>query len=502
MKQLLNALIALVFIFNQVVSFPSAPASAGTQPQSPSNQKISPAFAAGYNAYPPPVTPTPIPTAVPTRAAPIPTATPTAVPMAIPTATPTPTITPPVPANRLTLSSSPNYGVVDQDLNLNWDFQPSPEWVGKEKSLEMILSFPTSFTPSADLLSRFNAKTGELRLPLAKIGQLQGKIAKEVSGSLSVIAKVVSGEQVVAEMTLTLLKGGISNLPASGGEAISPNGKIKVVIPQDALDEDIFLCIGETANHLGSTSYLGSHPFEINAEGKTSFSSVHQFRRPISIIYQYDPKEIAVDENYLTLEFYNETTRNWVKIPTQVDTKRHVLIGTSDHLSPWDIGSESIDKYKLNDLSAYNVSDYQGVGTYSVPINLPAGPAGFTPSLAMTYNSALPDAAGLFTQASWVGMGWDLNVGTIDRNTRGTATTTDDYFSISLNGISDELIPASKGADYVDSWGGTFPSYIEYHTKDVSYLRIRKYVSRYKLGRNNQDDFDFFSDTSYCFSFR
>ena len=61
---------------------------------------------------------------------------------------------------------------------------------------------------------------------------------------------------------------------------------------------------------------------------------------------------------------------------------------------------------------------YRGSRLYSYPIRLfPPGAGGWQPSLALTYNSQVVDNANSMTQASWVGMGWSLDTGYIQRNT-------------------------------------------------------------------------------------
>ncbi len=62
------------------------------------------------------------------------------------------------------------------------------------------------------------------------------------------------------------------------------------------------------------------------------------------------------------------------------------------------------------------------------------------------------------TQAGWVGMGWSLNTGSIERNMRGTITNpNDDVFSISAAGVDSLLLLGEDG---------------RYHSLDESFWRI------------------------------
>ena len=61
-----------------------------------------------------------------------------------------------------------------------------------------------------------------------------------------------------------------------------------------------------------------------------------------------------------------------------------------------------------------------GSFTHSQPLPLPAGPDGSAPQLALSYNSGSVDGRTSATnnQASWAGLGWDLNPGFIERRYR------------------------------------------------------------------------------------
>ncbi|MFJ8104995.1 RHS repeat-associated core domain-containing protein [Streptomyces sp. NPDC096132] len=84
--------------------------------------------------------------------------------------------------------------------------------------------------------------------------------------------------------------------------------------------------------------------------------------------------------------------------------------------------SESGD-YRASTLSptgSWDVATGSGAFTYSYPFSLPTPAMGRAPSLALSYNSQSVDGrtSASNNQASWVGMGWDLNVGYIERRYR------------------------------------------------------------------------------------
>jgi len=120
----------------------------------------------------------------------------------------------------------------------------------------------------------------------------------------------------------------------------------------------------------------------------------------------------------------------------------------------------------LSPTGSWDVSKGSGAFTYNVPIQLPKAPFGTTPSLALSYNSQSVDGRTSATnnQASWVGMGWDLEVGFIERRykncTQDGLPTIGDMcwdspntgmepdgavYVINLNGVSSQLIQDGNG---------------------------------------------------------
>jgi RHS repeat-associated protein len=133
-------------------------------------------------------------------------------------------------------------------------------------------------------------------------------------------------------------------------------------------------------------------------------------------------------------------------------------------------GSSDAGDYRastLNQASSWDVSDGSGAFTYSVPITLPKPPMGKSPDLALTYNSQSVDGqtSASNNQASWVGMGWDLNIGFIEREykncTKDGLSTIPDMcwdspnsdvessgavYKINLNGVTSQLIQDNTGS--------------------------------------------------------
>ncbi|MFJ4833823.1 RHS repeat domain-containing protein [Streptomyces sp. NPDC088747] len=112
-----------------------------------------------------------------------------------------------------------------------------------------------------------------------------------------------------------------------------------------------------------------------------------------------------------------------------------------------------------------------GAFTYQVPISVPKPPMGVAPDLALSYNSQGIDGrtSASNNQASWVGTGWDLNVGYVERRYKNciedghgpdqnqqwgdlcwaSPNPTDDpsgaVYNISLNGVTSQLVKDGTG---------------------------------------------------------
>jgi len=74
------------------------------------------------------------------------------------------------------------------------------------------------------------------------------------------------------------------------------------------------------------------------------------------------------------------------------------------------------------------MSSSTGAASYSVPIEVPKGRNGITPNLALNYNSYQPNG--------WVGVGWTLDMGAIQRSTKATG---------GLNYNSNQFVAVSNG---------------------------------------------------------
>jgi hypothetical protein len=87
-------------------------------------------------------------------------------------------------------------------------------------------------------------------------------------------------------------------------------------------------------------------------------------------------------------------------------------------------------------LPTTDVSLHTGAATLSIPIEVPPGRNGMQPKLALIYNS--------YQRNGWIGTGWDLDMGAIQRSTKSVVDYSTDKYVAVVNGAANELVPRSE----------------------------------------------------------
>ena len=182
------------------------------------------------------------------------------------------------------------------------------------------------------------------------VTQLSDKVDIDISG-LSKTKIVIIGElklngEVIDSDRVTIAMPEKFSVKSSGGEITSKSHKIKVEVGQSALKEDANFYILEDT--LADEAYysLSSHPFQFNAKSLDGSNEIKKFDSKIKIVYQYDLADYeTTDENNLVFKYFDIEQNDWVPLPTEIDTKNHVAIGYTDHLTDFDLDVASINQY-------------------------------------------------------------------------------------------------------------------------------------------------------------
>ncbi|GAA4440641.1 hypothetical protein GCM10023148_47830 [Actinokineospora soli] len=90
-------------------------------------------------------------------------------------------------------------------------------------------------------------------------------------------------------------------------------------------------------------------------------------------------------------------------------------------------GAGNLSATPLSPSAEWSVGPHTGEFTWTYPLRLPPAPGGSEPALALSYNSSTVDGRTSATnnQASWVGDGWSLDAGFVERTYGACAADTD-----------------------------------------------------------------------------
>lgn len=125
----------------------------------------------------------------------------------------------------------------------------------------------------------------------------------------------------------------------------------------------------------------------------------------------------------------------------------------------------------------------RGELTYSLPLEVPVGPAGLKLPVVLRYSSGSVNAkSGMRTgDGADVGVGWTLALGHIDQDASGQA-------SITMDGLSGTMFPAASwnwkagAASGVSGWSTERAKVSKYELRNASFQRILQYHRDWKNG--------------------
>ncbi|TLN28247.1 hypothetical protein FDZ74_00810, partial [bacterium] len=365
--------------------------------------------------------------------------------------------------NLLEVQASPRFLRPGGKVNLHWYLNTDPMANGGGYQLRiqvppsMVLEEGEPLIVNADGMLESNT-TLENPTGVVKLAVLD----QAITGETAVIqVQLLKDGMLLAEQEVSLVVAQ-RVFRANGGEVSGAKDKrAKVIFPPNALPENTDVVVMDLGWEDGALIHSSSgkpwHPFKIEAY-RANGEEITHFDQEITIEYAYDPEEYAGNESMLYLSYYDEATQTWEALQGYADVEGKRIIAYSDHLTVLNPNFTDWQAMMLPSLQNWQVSTFTGAATYSIPLTLPAGPGGFQPSLDLSYNSQTIDNASIHSQASWVGMGWSMDVPYIQREFGSTGSIGDDLFSIRMNGVSGILLRDNDGY---------------WHTEDESFVRIQ-----------------------------
>jgi hypothetical protein len=202
-----------------------------------------------------------------------------------------------------------------------------------------------------------------------------------------------------------------------GGEVVSDDGKVKVVVPAAALSDFMGICISAVQ----PATLDGKEP-----EGTALLSAVDckpqglVFKKPVQLVYSLAAPEVP--GTAIQLGLYDSVQGKIIPtgVVSTVKADGTTAICDIQHFSVYaalkDIAAQSVP---LGSGIRVPVPDLlTGSFGHAIPIQVPPGRRGVQPALKVAYNSS--------SQNSWVGVGFSMNPGYIVRSTRLGPPTYDD----------------------------------------------------------------------------
>lgn len=249
-------------------------------------------------------------------------------------------------------------------------------------------------------------------------------------------------------------------ITTEGGRIDSRDGRVSIELPPEAVSERLKVRI--THKDIKELSPIPGHPFMTAWEFEAfavdrRMAKVERFPEDMKITVNYTEQDLlGRNPDTLKLWTWNERTEEWEALPSEHVPNSGTVVVEVDHFS-LDVGTSDPAVVSPGFLRAFQTDLHTGASEVTVPIEVPPGRGGLTPNLTLSYSSnSVNEMKARIAQGSWVGIGWDLSVGSIRKVFGEYPGETSRYF-LELNGHGDELILGQDG---------------EWYGKHHEYLRI------------------------------
>jgi len=265
-----------------------------------------------------------------------------------------------------------------------------------------------------------------------KISFSENRTLTEGENTLTKTATDAAGNTASASVSVYLYSGQL--IGPEGGQVNSPDGMVKVIIPQGALNESTRIRILNISRETLQDATPGNKALLSAVECKP-YGLI--FNKPVEIIYTLYQAEVPGTP--VELGFYDAvqdkilTTGQTSTVPADGYIISFSVIHFSTYTALKNLTPQSTPigvgvQIPLPDMLT-------GAFSHAIPISVVPGRKGMQPALALAYRSSNPN--------SWVGIGFSLNPGQIVRSTRlGPPTyidTQDTFYFITDAGTTELL---------------------------------------------------------------
>ena len=286
----------------------------------------------------------------------------------------------------LTLDSSPDFITPGGSVTIHWQVGG----MEVKEGLEIVFYLPAGIEINDSIEGIFDADTLTYRIMLTALnGEFSIRLPDPLDGPYSVDAVLFQDGEAIAKTFLTLEE--LFVVDKKGGEIDTLHGKVHILVPDGALTESIGIKVHEPGPDKQFSTYLNSNPFEIVAQGQETKAEVRSFSKPITIEVSYDEQTIRGSEADLSLFWYDTASQEWRPLLGRVDTNANVIIAQTNHLTSFAFDVQSWQASHLPTLEGFQVSNFTGAATYSMPLEVPTGPGGLQPDLTLSYSSQIVD---------------------------------------------------------------------------------------------------------------
>jgi RHS repeat-associated protein/uncharacterized repeat protein (TIGR01451 family) len=372
------------------------------------------------------------------------------------------------------------------DLEKGLEFVPDPQSPVTYDSQKRKITYAIDYLEAGETLTfaykvkltakQAKTKQGEIRIHTVELTYASGAKAK------ARVALGVSTDLAATSDSLAAV------MPEGGWHQL---GKVSVYLQKNALDPNTILAASPSAAPKGrgpqlqfKLDMLSSAALAKDAQGNLAeqqvdlvSDSTQVFAEPATLNFDLtgslDLAAIpAGQEVYVAT--YDEDNQVWVKVPILAkDPENDTVSVEAAHFSTWGVGLGSSLPQNGANVLLFNqpfVSAFTGAAQYSLPVWVPQGRNGMTPSLSLSYSSQTYNGVLGDIQAPWVGGGWNLDGVEIVRKitTSDTGYGYVNSYSLTINGTMYQLVQDTL-----------HPS--RYYTDRNAFL----YIERHNLALNN-----------------